>query len=95
MQKTSKMAAAYPRSDGDGVQWSAEDVVGASSAKSMDRRFTTPGGTRCSQPRLIRVASAKLRPDLPNLIQHLMGEYFSQDENLQQFLKDVDGIIAG
>lgn len=77
--------AATPRSDGDGSH----------TLQNVDAK-NSPRQLRTNSPRpTTKGTTGKMRPDLPNLINHLMVEYFAQEENFNQFFKDADGITAG
>lgn len=57
-------------------------------------------GRKLKSPRLIQhrvrsLSAEKTRPDLPSFMNYLLAEFFSEEENLQNYYKDIDGICAG
>lgn len=47
------------------------------------------------QPKAHSGSSGKARPDLPRLMNHLLAQYFAQEENLRTFLEDIEDVRKG
>lgn len=71
----------------------AQQIIN-SSVCSPDKKLKS-SSPRLIKPRVRSLSAEKTRPDLPSFMKHLLAEFFSEEENLQHYFQDIDGICAG